>query len=52
MAEMLRAATLAGIGIAALPTWGVAQQLRSGRLRRHAHRLGGSGEHNLRHLSG
>jgi DNA-binding transcriptional LysR family regulator len=33
-AEMLRAAALDSIGIAALPTWAVAEQLRSGRLRR------------------
>ena len=33
-AEMLRAAALDGIGIAALPTWAVAEQLRSGVLRR------------------
>ncbi len=33
-AEMLRAAALDGIGIAALPTWAVAGQLRSGMLRR------------------
>jgi DNA-binding transcriptional LysR family regulator len=33
-AEMLRAAALDGIGIAALPTWVVAEQLRGGMLRR------------------
>ena len=33
-AELLRAAALEGIGIAALPTWVVAEQLRSGMLRR------------------
>jgi DNA-binding transcriptional LysR family regulator len=33
-AEMLRAAALDGVGIAALPTWAVAEQLRSGMLRR------------------
>jgi DNA-binding transcriptional LysR family regulator len=33
-AEMLRAAALDGVGIAALPTWAVAEELRSGRLRR------------------
>lgn len=32
-AEMLRAAALGGIGIAALPTWAVAGELRSGMLR-------------------
>jgi len=32
-AEMLRAAALDGVGIAALPTWAVAEQLRSGMLR-------------------
>jgi DNA-binding transcriptional LysR family regulator len=33
-AEMLRAAALDGIGIALLPTWAVAEQLRTGELRR------------------
>ena len=33
-AEMLRVAALDGIGIAALPTWVVAEQLRNGMLRR------------------
>jgi DNA-binding transcriptional LysR family regulator len=33
-AEMLRAAALDGVGIAVLPTWAVAEELRSGRLRR------------------
>jgi LysR substrate binding domain len=33
-AEMLRAAALDGIGIAALPTWAVAEQICSGMLRR------------------
>jgi DNA-binding transcriptional LysR family regulator len=33
-AEMLRAAALDGVGIAALPTWAVAEQLRSGMLQR------------------
>ncbi len=33
-AEMLRTAALDGVGIAALPTWAVAEQLRSGMLRR------------------
>jgi DNA-binding transcriptional LysR family regulator len=33
-AEMLRAATLDGIGIAALPIWAVAEQLRRGMLQR------------------
>jgi DNA-binding transcriptional LysR family regulator len=33
-AEMLRAAALDGIGIALLPTWAVAEQLRTGALRR------------------
>lgn len=33
-AEMVRAAALAGIGIAALPTWAVYEELRSGKLRR------------------
>ena len=33
-AEMLRAAALDGIGIAALPTWVVSEQLRSGALQR------------------
>jgi DNA-binding transcriptional LysR family regulator len=33
-AEMLRQAALEGVGIAALPTWAVAEELRSGRLKR------------------
>jgi DNA-binding transcriptional LysR family regulator len=33
-AEMLRAAALDGVGIATLPTWAVAEELRSGMLRR------------------
>ena len=33
-AEMLRAAALDGIGITALPTWAVTEQLRSGMLQR------------------
>jgi DNA-binding transcriptional LysR family regulator len=33
-AEMLRAAALDGVGIVELPTWAVAEELRSGRLRR------------------
>ncbi|MCF6102044.1 LysR substrate-binding domain-containing protein [Mesorhizobium muleiense] len=33
-AEMLRVAALDGIGIALLPTWAVAEPLRTGALRR------------------
>jgi DNA-binding transcriptional LysR family regulator len=32
--EMLRAAALDGIGIAALPTWAIAERLRTGALQR------------------
>ena len=33
-AEMLRAAALGGLGIASLPSWAIAEELRGGSLRR------------------